>query len=123
ARAPSIINGRSAFGTAPSDSGKSAVATLVDPAQRADPAKRASAREAFRSQRGDDLSAAAMLFLARTDAEWRLQGSALKALQDYFTKPWLKDAAKLGSASHLEAAAWIAAQIAAIRKAEPAAPV
>jgi len=123
ARAPSIINGRSAFGTASSDSGKSAVATLVDPAQRADPAKRASAREAFRSQRGDDLSAAAMLFLARTDAEWRLQGSALKALQDYFTKPWLKDAAKLGSASHLEAAAWIAAQIAAIRKAEPAAPV
>jgi hypothetical protein len=123
ARAPSVINGRSAFGGAPSDSAKTALAVLIDPAQRSDPAKRASAHAAFRDQRSDDLSAAAMLFLGRTDAEWRLQGATLKALQEYFSKPWLKDAAKLGSASQLEAAAWLAAQIAAIRKAEPAAPV
>ncbi len=120
-RAPAIINSRSA--AAPTETVNKAFAILIDPAQRADPAKRASARETFRSQKSDDLSVAEMLFLARTDAEWRLQGSSLKALQEYFSKPWLRDAAKLSSASHLEAAAWLAAQVSAIRKAEPAAPL
>lgn len=121
ARAPAMINARSGF--APTETVNQALGILIDPAQRADPAKRASAHETFRSQKSDDLSVAAMLFLARTDAEWRLQGAALKALQDYFAKPWLRDAAKLTSTSHLEAAAWLASQVAAIRKSEPTAPV
>jgi hypothetical protein len=104
-----------------------ATATLLDPAARGDAAKRASARDAYKIQRADyaevhDLATAAMLFLNRSDADWKLNPAALKALQDYFAKPWLKDAVKLTPAAHLEAAAWIAAQVAALRKADPAAP-
>ncbi|HLY09182.1 MAG TPA: hypothetical protein VKW04_07775 [Planctomycetota bacterium] len=121
ARAPAMINPRSGF--APTETVHQALSILLDPAQRADPAKRASAHETFRSQKSDDLSIAAMVFLGRPDAEWHLQGAAQKALQEYFAKPWIRDAAKLSSASHLEAAAWLAAQVAAIRKTEPAAPV
>jgi hypothetical protein len=121
AHAPSQINGRS--GIAPSETVNQALAILVDPAQRSDPARRAAAHETFRSQKSDDLSVAAQLFLGRTDSDWRLQGAVLKALQDYFTKPWLRDSAKLSSASHLEAASWLAAQAAAIRKSDPAGPV
>jgi len=121
ARAPSMINGRS--GLAPSETVNQALAILVDPAQLGDPGKRASAQETFRAQKSDDLSVAARLFLSRQDGEWHLQGSVLKALQEYFAKPWLRDSATISSASHLEAAAWLAAQVASIRKTEPAAPV
>src|SRR5947209_8321241 len=104
-----------------------AVLVLADPAQRADPAKRAAAREAFRAQRTVApeiyyLSTAAMVFLGRSDADWRLQGAVLKALQEYFAKPWLKEALKLTPERHLEAASWLASQIVALRKADAAAP-
>ena len=52
ARAPGIINARSGF--APTETVNKALAILIDPAQRADPAKRASAHETFRSQKPDD---------------------------------------------------------------------
>lgn len=125
ARKPEIINpprreGAVALSTA--------IATLTDPAQRADAATRASAREAFKGQRADaaelhDLATAESLFLGRADAEWKLTPAGLQALQEYFAKPWIRDAVKLTPANHLEAAAWIAARIAALRKAESAAPV
>jgi hypothetical protein len=121
ARSPSVINPRS--GAVPTESVHTAFSILIDPAQRADVAKRVTARETYRSQRSDDLSVAAALFLGRSDADWRLQGAILKALQEYFAKPWLKDASKLTPAAHLEAAAWLASQVAAIRKGEPAAAV
>ncbi|RPH42680.1 MAG: hypothetical protein EHM91_09210 [Planctomycetota bacterium] len=126
AKKPEMINPRSSAGGGVALS--TAIATLIDPALRADPAKRASAREAFRTQRADvadlhDLATAETLFLARPDAEWRLSPAALKSLQDYFANPWIRDAVKLTPAQHLEAAAWIGAQIAALRKAEPAANV
>jgi hypothetical protein len=126
AKKPEMINPRpSASGAATMST---ALATLIDPVQRADAAKRAAAREAFKVQRADyaevhDLATAAMLFLGRSDAEWRLGPASQKALQEYFAKPWLKDATKLSPAAHLEAAAWLAAQAAAIRKSEPAAPL
>jgi len=120
-RAPALINGRPS--PPPAETLHQALAVLVDPALRGDPAKRAAAHETFRSQKSDDLSVAAQLFLGRPEGEWRLQGAVQKALQDYFAKPWLRDAARLGPASQLEAAAWLAAQIAAIRRTEPAAPV
>jgi len=90
-----------------------ALATLLDPAKRADPARRAGAMHSFRAQRGGDaydMATAAMIFLGRTDAEWRLEGPSLKALQDYFDKGWLKDPARLTAAAHLEAAAFLAGQ-------------
>ena len=120
-RAPAMINGRSA--AAPTETVNQAFAILIDPAQRGDLARRAAAHETFRSLRSDDLSIAAMLFLGRSDGDWRLQGAVQKTLQDYFAKPWLRDSAKLSSVSHLEAASWLAAQIALIHKSEPAAPV
>jgi len=126
AKKPEMINPRPSAATAASMS--VALSTLIDPAQRADAAKRAAARDAFKIQRADyaevhDLATAAVLFLGRSDADWRLNPASLKALQEYFAKPWLKDATKLTPAAHLEAAAWLAAQIAAIRKADAAAPV
>jgi hypothetical protein len=105
-----------------------AITTLVDPVQRADGGKRAAAREAFIAQRAGspeiyDLMTAAMIFLGRSDADWRLQGGALKAIQEYFAKPWFRDAVKLSPSDHLEAAGWLATQVATLRKADGAAPV
>jgi hypothetical protein len=119
AKKSDIINPRPSAATAATMS--QALATLADPALRADASKRAAARDSFKIQRADyaevhDLATAAVLFLGRSDADWRLNAAGLKALQEYFAKPWMKDATKLAPAAHLEAAAWLAAQIAAIRK-------
>jgi thiamine pyrophosphokinase len=80
-----------------------ALATLLDPAKRNDPARRAAAIVSFRGQR-TDLAAAATLFLSRTDAEMKLEGATLKSVQEYFDKPWLKDPGKLTPELHLQAA-------------------
>jgi len=103
-----------------------AFAVLADPARRNEPAARKAARDAFRDQRQAapalyDLSTAAMIFLSRTDAAWKVQGPVLAALQEYFGKPWLKDALKLAPAAHQEPAAFLAEKIAAVRKADAAA--
>jgi hypothetical protein len=126
AKKPEMINPRPRAATTATIS--TALATLIDPALRADAATRAAARDAFKVQRADyaevhDLATAEMLFLGRSDAEWRLSAACLKALQEYFAKPWLKEATKLSPAAHLEAAAWLAAQAAAIRKSDPSAPI
>lgn len=126
AKKPEMINPKS--GGATSVAMTTAIATLLDPALRSDPAKRNAARDAFRTQRTDDaevhdLATAEMLFLGRPDAEWRLSSAALKVLQEYFAKSWIKDAVKLTPAQQLEAAAWIAAQVATLRKTDPAANV
>jgi hypothetical protein len=84
-----------------------ALTTLLDPARRNDPARRAAAVAAFRGQR-TDLAAAAIIFLMKTDAEMKLDGPALKAAQDYFDKPWLKEPGKLTPALHLQAAQHLA---------------
>jgi hypothetical protein len=91
-----------------------ALATLLDPAKRADPARRAAALASFRAQRSGraenhDLATAAMFFLSRSDAEMKLEGPALKAVQEYFEKPWLKEPQKLTPALHLQAAQHLAA--------------
>jgi hypothetical protein len=85
-----------------------ALTTLLDPAKRNDPARRAAALASFRSQRSD-LASAAVLFLSRSDAEMKLEGAVLKAVQDYFEKPWLKDPSKLTPETHLQAAQYLAA--------------
>jgi len=105
-----------------------AFSILLDPIKRADPARRAGAREAFRIHRAAapeiyEIATAAMLFLGRSDEEWQLRGPALKALQDYFSRPWIKDSLKTSPAGHLEAAGWIADQIAALRKMDAAAAI
>ncbi|MBI3856013.1 MAG: hypothetical protein HY293_10020 [Planctomycetes bacterium] len=84
-----------------------ALATLLDPARRNDPARRAAALTSFRGQR-TDLAAAAIVFLSRSDAEMKLEGPALKSVQDYFEKPWLKEPQKLTAAAHLQAAQHLA---------------
>src|SRR5688572_23986244 len=78
ARKPAIINAPAA----PAAGASSALATLLDPALRADAAKRAAARESFKSLRADsaelhDLATAEMLFLARGDADWKLGAASL----------------------------------------------
>jgi hypothetical protein len=98
-----------------------AFSILLDPAKRSDAVRRAAARESFRIQRASspevyELATAAMLFLSRSDAEWNLQGASLKALQEYFAKPWLKDPAKMTPVTHQEAAKWLADQAAALKK-------
>lgn len=121
ARAPSQINPRGSFsgGSAYIERVPRAISVLVDPAQRADPEKKAWAVAAFREQKGDDFSAAARVFLTRPEAEWRLQGAVQKSLAEYFTKPWLKEPSKQSAAEHLKAAAWLAEQVGTIRKTEP----
>jgi hypothetical protein len=126
ARKPEIINPRPSAATAATIS--TALATLLDPAARRDAGKRAAARDAFKIQRADyaevhDLATAEMLFLGRPDADWRLGPAGLRALQEYFSKPWIRDATTLTPAAHLEAAAFLAAQAAAIRKSDPAATI
>jgi len=48
------------------------------------------------------------MFLLKTDAEMKLEGPALKATQEYFEKPWLKEPGKLTAAVHLQAAQHLA---------------
>ena len=84
-----------------------ALTTLVDPARRNDPARRAAAITSLRGQR-TDLAAAAIMFLSKSDAEMKLDGPALKATQDYFERAWLKEPAKLTPALHLQAAQHLA---------------
>jgi hypothetical protein len=100
-----------------------AVGILADPAKRADAAKRAAARDVFRAMRqthpeAHELATAAMLYLSKSDQEWRLEGAALKALQEYFAKPWMKEPTKLAASNHQEAATWLAARIADVKKAD-----
>ncbi len=106
------------------------LATLLDPVKRADPAGRSSAIAAFRAQRTSDpdsydMATASIAFLSQIDAGLKLEGAALKAVQDYFDKGWLKDPQKLTPALHQEAATWLAAQVPPLRKAgtAPAAEV
>lgn len=98
-----------------------AFAVLLDPAERADEAKRRAARETFRLQRARhpelyELATAAMLFLSRSDREWDLQGPSFEKLQFYFSQPWMRDPLKLTPALHQNAVAFLAEQIAALRK-------
>jgi tetratricopeptide (TPR) repeat protein len=100
---------------------------LLDAAKRADPSKRSSAIGAFRSQRSNnpdsyDLATAAMMFLSRLDADLKLEGPALKAVQDYFDKGWLKDPQKLTPQAHHEAAAWLSTQLPSLRAKGETAP-
>jgi len=105
-----------------------AFSTLLDPVKRSDAARRASAREAFRCERAlhpeiYELATAAMLYLARSDAEWNLQGAALAALQDYFGQGWLKQPTAMTPALHQAAAQWIVERISALKKADAKAQV
>ena len=107
----------------PADLG-SAFATLADPAKRSSGELRAAARETFRTQRVQfpgiyDLATAAMLYLARTDADWKVQGPVQAALQEYFAKPWILDPLKMSPSDHMAAARYLNDQIAALRKADP----
>ncbi len=100
------------------------IATLLDPARRADAAARADAREALQELRGSvpagyDAATAAALFLARPEADWKLAGPALAALQEYFAKGWLKDLEKQTPAAHAQAAAFLLDRIAAVSKQDP----
>src|SRR5882672_809281 len=79
-----------------------AYATLLDAAKRSDPAKRAAAVAAFKSQ-NTDFGTAAALFLSQPEPA----GAAGKSVQDYFDKPWLRQT--LNAPGHLEAAKSIAA--------------
>ncbi len=95
-----------------------ALKTLRDAAKRSDPARRRAAMEAFRANRVDDVAVASMLFLGRTDAEWKLAGPSLDAMQEYFGKPWVAEMGRLAPEKHLEAAKWIADRTTALRKAD-----
>jgi hypothetical protein len=64
-----------------------------------------------------------MLFLARSDAEWNLQGPSLAVLQEYFGQSWLKQPTSMTPALHQTAAQWIVERIAALKKADAKAQV
>jgi hypothetical protein len=100
-----------------------ALGTLLDPVRRADLKARLAARDAFQAERGRypeiyELATAAMLYLSRSDADWKLQAPALKALEEYFAKPYLREALRLTPALHLEAATFLAERLSALRKAD-----
>jgi hypothetical protein len=110
----------------PADLG-SAFATLSDPTKRSNPDMRVAARETFRAQRANyptiyELATAAMIYLSKPDADWKLQGAVQKALQDYFAKPWFLEPLKMSPADNQKAADFLVDQINAIKKADPAAP-
>jgi hypothetical protein len=112
---PAVINGKPSMPLA------EAVGILVDPAKRADAGRRQAAREAFQALRQThpeihELATAAYLYLSKSDAEWKLDASGLKALQEYFGKPWLQAPLGLAPAAHQEAATWLAARITAVKK-------
>lgn len=95
--------------------GRDAALVLLDASKRADPDRRASAAQAFRAARKssggrDDLVTASMLFLARSDAEWKLSGAGAGAMQDYFDRGWLKDLSGLSPSGHLEAVRYLASR-------------
>ena len=100
-----------------------AFATLVDVAKRTEQSTRKRAHDVFHDHRASsgglhDLVTAAMLFLARSDGDWKLTGPALEEIQKYFSRPWLKNFAKLTPASHLEATSYLTGRIAAIRSSD-----
>jgi hypothetical protein len=104
----------------------SAFATLSDPAKRSNPDMRVVARETFRTQRANfpsiyELATSAMIYLSKTDADWKLQGAVLKALQDYFAKAWFLEPLKMSAADNQKAADYLMDQIAALKKSDPAA--
>jgi hypothetical protein len=107
----------------PSDLG-SAFATLADPVKRSSAELRAAARETFRLQRVHypgiyEVATAAMLFLSRSDSDWKLQGPVQQALQEYFAKPWIAEPLKMSPADHAAAAQYLTDRISALRKADP----
>ena len=85
----------------------SAFDVLRDPAKRADATARQAAIEKLRG--GSDLSVATVLFLSRSDADWRLAGASLDTLQEYLKKPWVQGS--LTEKEHLDAAKWISERI------------
>lgn len=126
ARRPSLVNGKRINPNVLPIA--DAFSILLDPARRSDAVRRAAARESFLVQRAMspeiyEIATAAMLFLARSDEEWQLRGASLKALQDYFARPWLRDPLKMTAVHHQEAAGYLADQIALLRKADTNAPV
>ncbi len=91
---------------------RDAFETLLDTAKRKDPAARSAAHDTLRERRASyfdlhDVITAGMLFLSRPEDAWKLEGEDLKALEDYFDKPWLKDLSKLTPETHLEAAIYL----------------
>lgn len=107
----------------PADLG-TAFATLADPAKRSSLDLRAAARETFRVQRVHypgiyELATAAMLYLSKSDAEWKVQGPVQQALQEYFAKPWIAEPTKMSPADHMAAAVYLNDRINALRKADP----
>jgi hypothetical protein len=102
---------------APGASLEEALVIVRDPSRRSDPAERRRAGEALRAGT-DETGRAASLFLSRTDAEWRLQGESLRALQEYFARP-----PATRPEEHLAATKWIVDRIAAARRADPSAAV
>jgi hypothetical protein len=64
-----------------------------------------------------------MVYLSKSDQEWKLQGATQKALQDYFAKPWFTEPLKLTQADNQRAANYLADQINAVRKVDPGVPV
>ncbi|HEX7900676.1 MAG TPA: hypothetical protein VF950_23130 [Planctomycetota bacterium] len=114
---PAMVNAKSSMAM------EEAVGILSDPLKRADAGRRQAARDAFSQMRQThpevhELATAALLYLSKSDQEWRMEGAALKALQEYFAKSWIQSPLKLAPANHQEAATWLAAQIAAVRKAD-----
>jgi hypothetical protein len=110
----------------PADLG-SAFATLSDPTKRSNPDMRVAARETFRTQRANyptiyELATAAMIYLSKPDADWKLQGAVQKALQEYFAKPWFLEPLKMSPADNQKAADYLVDQINTLKKADPAAP-
>jgi hypothetical protein len=83
--------------------------TLVDPARRADPSKLGHALQVWRNRRrASDFAGAAAVFLAANPV---LDAAALKAVQEYLEKPWVKEAEALPPEKHLEAARFLAERL------------
>jgi hypothetical protein len=119
-QSPALVNGPALSSVALEE----AFAILADPAKRADPVQRAKARDGFRIQRSFvpelyEVATAAMLFLTRPEADWKMDAPTQAALQDYFAQPWLKDPRKTSPAQHQAAAAWVTEKIAALKKTSP----
>ena len=104
----------SATPEAPALPADDALTVLRDPAKRNDPARRGAARASFQAQRSNDVAVAALMFLAKTDAEMKIEGPVLKAVQEYLEKPWLTEGKP---EKHLEAAR----HLADLKKTSPAA--